>query len=50
MPKKGEWEDSKDYMMTQIRALVCRYSALSDNAFYHIYLSIDETFAAAVKK
>lgn len=50
VPKKGEWEDSKDYMMTQIRALVGRYSALSDNAFYHIYLSIDETFAAAVKQ
>ena len=47
VPAKGEWEESKSYMMTQIKALVGRYSKLGDNAFYHLYLQIDEVFAAA---
>ncbi len=47
-PTRKEWEESKSYIMTQIRALVGRYSALGDNAFYHIYLAIDDTYAAAV--
>lgn len=48
-PKDGEWEVEKQYMMTQIRALVGRYSKLGDNAFYHLYLEIDETFATAMR-
>ncbi|MBP5488903.1 MAG: S41 family peptidase [Bacteroidales bacterium] len=47
VPKPGEWDDSKSYMMTQIKALVGRYSKLGDNAFYHLYLQIDDVFAAA---
>ncbi|MBO4606150.1 MAG: S41 family peptidase [Bacteroidales bacterium] len=47
VPKPGEWEESKSYMMTQIKALVGRYSKLGDNAFYHLYLQIDDVFAAA---
>ena len=47
VPKEGEWEESKSYMMTQIKALVGRYSKLGDNAFYHLYLQIDDVFAAA---
>ncbi len=50
VPEKGEWESSKDYMMTQIKALVGRYSQLGDNAFYHLYLSIDDTFKAAIEQ
>lgn len=49
VPEPGEWENSKDYMLTQIRALVGRYSKLGDNAFYHIYLDIDDCFKAAQK-
>lgn len=49
-PEKGEWDSSKDYMMTQIKALVGRYSQLGDNAFYHLYLSIDDTFKAAIEQ
>ncbi len=49
VPNGTEWEDSKDYMMIQIRALVGRYSRLGDNAFYHLFLSIDDTFKAAVE-
>lgn len=48
VPAKGEWEVSRQYLMPQIEALVGRYSRLGDNAFYHLYLSIDETFKAAV--
>ncbi len=50
VPEKGEWESSRDYMMTQIKALVGRYSQLGDNAFYHLYLSIDDTFKAAIEQ
>lgn len=47
-PSRGEWPDA--YIMTQVRALVSRYSKLGDNAFYHIYLTIDDTFAEAMKQ
>ena len=36
-------------MMTQVRALVGRYSQLGDNAFYHLYLQTDEVFKAAME-
>lgn len=42
-PAPGEWEKERSYMMTQVRALVGRYSKLGDQAFYHIYLDIDDT-------
>jgi len=47
-PIAGEWETEKPYMMTQVRALVGRYSKLGDKAFYHIYLAIDEVYKAAL--
>ena len=50
VPKEGEWEESESYMMTQIKALVGRYSKLGDNAFYHLYLQIDDVFAAAIER
>lgn len=49
VPEPGEWEAEKQYMMTQVRALVGRYSKLGDNAFYHLYLQIDETYKEALK-
>ena len=48
VPKGREWEVERSYMMTQIRALVGRYSKLGDNAFYHLYLSTDEVYKAAM--
>ena len=48
VPEAGEWESSRDYMMMQVKALVGRYSKLNDDAFYHIYLQMDETFATAL--
>ncbi|MCQ2171528.1 MAG: S41 family peptidase [Bacteroidales bacterium] len=48
VPDEGEWNIEKVYMMTQIKALVGRYSKLSDKAFYHIYLQIDDTYKKAL--
>lgn len=48
-PVKGEWADTRKYMLPQIQALVGRYSKVGDNAFYHLYLQIDDTFAAALE-
>lgn len=47
-PTPEEWKIEKHYMMTQVRALIGRYSKLGDKAFYHIYLDIDEVFKAAM--
>ena len=49
VPSSEEWKTEKHYMMTQVRALVGRYSKLGDNAFYHLYLSIDEVYAKAME-
>ena len=43
-----EWEHEKGYLMTSVRALVGRYSRLGDEAFYHIYLSIDNVYQTAL--
>ena len=37
------------YLMTQVRALVGRYSQLGDNAYYHLFLQIDKAFNAALE-
>ena len=48
-PKAGEWEVERRYMMTQVRALVGRYSKLGDNAYYHLFLQTDNTFKEAMR-
>jgi carboxyl-terminal processing protease len=48
VPKPGEWEATESYLMPQLRALVGRYSKLGDNAFYKLYLPVDETVAKAL--
>ena len=49
VPEPVEWEVDKPYMLTQVRALVGRYSKLGDKAFYHLYLHVDETFKRALE-
>ena len=44
----GEWKMTAPYMVPQLRALIGRYSKLSDNAFYRIYLEIDDVVKAAL--
>ena len=48
VPTASEWKVEKSYMMTQVQALVGRYSKLGDNAFYHLYLQTDEVYKAAM--
>lgn len=47
-PNSKSWNDEKQYLMTQVYALVGRYSKLGDKAFYHLYLQIDDTFKKAL--
>ena len=47
-PAKGEWEESKPYMMPHILALVGRYSKLDDEAFYRFYLPLDDAIQTAL--
>ncbi len=44
----AEWDKTLPYLEPQLRALVGRYSKLGDNAFYRIYLVIDNVVAAAL--
>ena len=46
---KEEWDETRVYLMPQVKALVGRYSKLGDKAFYHLYLDIDNTFEEAMK-
>ena len=48
-PKAGEWEETAEYLMPQLKALVGRFSKLEDEAFYRFYLPIDDTIQAALK-
>lgn len=48
-PKASEWAIDKKYLMTQIEALVGRYSKLGDNAYYHLFLQTDDIYKAAIK-
>lgn len=47
-PAKGEWAESRVYMMPQINALVGRYSKLSDEAFHRFYIPIDDNIQTAL--
>ena len=48
-PSAGEWNSDRQYIMTQVYALVGRYSKLGDNAYYHLFLQTDDSFKAAEK-
>ena len=41
VPKAGEWDKSKDILITQLKGLTGRYSELDDDAFYPYILQID---------
>ena len=47
-PAAGEWEKTRWYMLPQVKALVGRYSKLQDEAFYRVYLPIDNEFQRAL--
>lgn len=41
-PSAKEWNEMKHYLMVQVRAFTGRYSALGEEAFYRIFLEIDD--------
>ena len=45
---ESQWDKTKLYLMPQINALVGRYSPLGENAFYRLYLPIDDTVQKAL--
>ena len=47
-PSQEEWATDKQYIMTQVQALVGRYSKLGDKAYYHLFLQTDDAFKAAM--
>lgn len=49
-PKPGEWEKSKEILVTQIKGLFGRYSVLDDNAFYPYILRLDNYIKAIETK
>lgn len=46
---EGEWEQTKQYMMPQLKALTGRFSKLDDEAFYRFYLPVDDAIQFAIK-
>lgn len=47
-PEPGEWAETRSYVMAQVSALAGRYSKLGENAFYHLYLPIDNIYQKAL--
>ena len=45
---EAEWNKTAPYLVPQLRALVGRYSKLGDNAFYKLYLPVDDDVKAAL--
>ena len=45
---QAEWEETLPYLLPQLRALVGRYSKMGDNAFYRLYLEMDDVVKAAI--
>ena len=48
--KEGEWEISGEIIEVQLRALIGRNTPMNDEAFYRIYLSIDNVVEAVLEK
>ena len=48
-PDPAEWKTDRQYIMTQVRALVGRYSKLGDKAYYHLFLQTDNVFKTAME-
>ena len=46
----GEWNESREYMMPQIKGLVGRFSKVGEEAFYRFYLPLDDAIQAAVSQ
>ena len=49
VPRADEWVSDRQYVLTQVQALVGRYSKLGDKAYYHLFLQTDPAFKAALE-
>ncbi len=49
VPRADEWISDRQYVLTQVQALVGRYSKLGDKAYYHLFLQTDPAFKAALE-
>ncbi|MDR2585126.1 MAG: S41 family peptidase [Prevotellaceae bacterium] len=49
-PKQGEWETSKENIVTQIKAYIGRSTPLDDEAFYSIIGKLDRELQAAISE
>ena len=49
VPAAGEWDRSKDFVLTQVKALIARYTPMGDDAFYPIYQQTDKLIQIAVE-
>ena len=49
VPEGDEWDRAKDLILTQVRALIARYSPLGDKGFYPIYLTTDKLITIAAE-
>ena len=49
VPQSGEWEGSKLYILTQIKAAIGRSTPMEDKAFYPIFGVLDHELAAAIE-
>ena len=47
VPTSEQWKECREIVLTQVRALVGRYTPMDDNAFYPILSEIDKTIQVA---
>lgn len=46
--KRGEWLSTQEYMLPYLKALIGRYSKLGQNAYYKLFLPIDDAVNVAL--
>ncbi len=49
VPKRGEWESAREFLVPQIKGLFGRHSVLDDEAFYPYVLTIDNVIQEVIK-
>jgi C-terminal peptidase (prc) len=46
---QAEWEETQSYLIPQLRSLIGRYSKLGENAYYKMYMCVDNTLTKAIE-
>ena len=50
VPKEGEWQKSRDFIVTQLKGLFGRYTTLDDDAFYPYINRIDNVILRVIEE